>query len=410
MGKGGLYAKVSVAEKREVDMKVRIKEIGLVVIFLGSLLINQPGQAREPDLEPVGQYGAIDWISQKIMATGIGVPSAEVGQNGAQAKVMARRAAEVVARRNLLEVVKGVRIDSRTSVVDYTVKDDTIVSRVTGVLDNSVVEGFRNMADGSVEATVSIPLSRQLLGILLQLPSRTDTAPVANHQAVTVEKRIFMLEERIRVLEEKLGGFKRLYFEQEQVVLLFKQLLTAWQDYQSSGPQLIPAGYVSDSDLAALRNEIIQQGAKFAELSKRLDDMSDRIKALETSGRQTDSAPKSMELRASPPYTGLVIDARQTNFKPCLKPEIFFQGQLIYPGEYVNLEKAIRNGYVRYYRKIEGAQQSTQAGNLPFTITAREGGLGLGSLEIDAQAYGTLRKMLQAADNFMANCNVVIVF
>jgi len=391
-------------------MKVRIKEIGLVVIFLGSLFINQPCQARGPDLEPVGQYGAIDWISQKITATGIGAPSAEAGQNPAQARAMARRAAEVVARRNLLEVVMGVRIDSRTTVVDYAVKDDTIVSRVKGVLDNSVVEGFRYLADGSVEATVSMPISGQLRGILLQAPGRPDTAPAATPQTEAVEKRMFMLEERIRVLEEKLSGFKRLNFEQEQVILLFKQLLAAWGDYLSTNPQLMPAGYVSDSDLAALRNEIIQQGAKIAELSQRLDDMSGRIKTLETSGRKTDPAPKAMESKAYPSYTGLVIDARQTNFKPCLKPEILFQGQLVYPGDYVNLEKAIRNGYVRYYRKIEGAQQSTQAGNLPLTITAREGGLGQSSLEIGSEAYGTLRKMMQTGDNFMTNCNVVIVF
>jgi hypothetical protein len=391
-------------------MKVRIKTIGLVFIFLGSLLINPPGEAREPDLESVGKYGAIDWVGQKVTATGIGVPSAETFQNPAQARAMARRAAEVVARRNLLEVVKGVRIDSRTSVVDYAVQDDTIVSSVKGVLDNSAVEGYRYLADGAVEATVSMPLGGQLGGILLQIPGRPDSAPAMTPQLDTVEKRMWMLEERIRVLEEKIGSYKRLNFEQEQVIQLFRQLLAAWGDYLSTRPQSVPAEYVSDTDLAALRNEIMQQGGRIADLSTRLDDMSTRIRALETSGREPEPAPKAMESRAFPSYTGLVIDARRTNFKPCLKPEIFFQGQLLYPGKYVNLEKAIRHGYVRYHRKIESAQQSAQAGNLPLTITAREGGQGLGSLEIDAEAYGTLRRMLQTTDNVMANCNVIIVF
>ncbi|MEW6671515.1 MAG: hypothetical protein AB1427_07415 [Thermodesulfobacteriota bacterium] len=391
-------------------MKVRTLTIGLIVIFLGSFFINQPGAAREPDLEPVGSYGAIDWVKQKVTATGIGVPSGETAQNPAQARVMARRAAEVVARRNLLEVVKGIRIDSRTSVMDYAVKEDIIVTSVKGVLENSTIEGYRYLTDGSVEATVSMPISGPLGGVLLQIPARAGTAPATTPATEAVEKRILMLEERIRSLEEKLGGFKRLNFEQEQAILLFKQLLTAWRDYQSSIPQFMPAAYVTDSDLAALRNEIIQQGGKIAELSKRLDDMTGRLKALETAGRQPDSAPKPMEPRTAPSYTGLVIDARQTGFKPCLKPEILFQGQLVYPGDYVNLEKAIRNGYVRYYRKIEGAQQSAQAGNLPLTVTAREGSLGQGSLEIDAEAYGTLRKMMQTANNFMTNCNVVIVF
>lgn len=390
--------------------KVRIERIGLILIFLGVLSINHLSQAREPELELVGKYGSIDWINQKIVATGIGVASGEAFQNPAQARIMTSRAAEVVARRNLLEVVMGIRIDSRTSVVDYAAKDDKIVVRVKGVLENSVVEGYRYLADGSVEATVSMPLRGRLSGILLKISNRPDTIPAATSKSETLESRIVMLEQRIRILEEKLSGFKRLHFEQEQLIFLFKQFLTAEEGYISLKPRLMRAGYVSDSEVEVLRNEIARQGGKLAELAKTLGEMSGRLKTLEISGERRGLVKKTEESRGFPSYTGLVIDARNIKFKPCLKPEIVFQGKLVYPGGYVNLDRAIRSGYIRYYRKIESAQQSVQVGNMPLTIAAGESGLGQGSLEIDADAYQILNTVKKEVDNFMAQCKVVIVF
>jgi hypothetical protein len=113
------------------------------------------------------QNGKINWQSGMIMATGIGAPPANA-VNMAQKRGMAVRAATVVARRNLLEIVKGVQIDSATTVEDYMVTSDVIVSQVTGFLQNSRVMGPPTyLSDGSVEITVGIPLHGRLSGVLM---------------------------------------------------------------------------------------------------------------------------------------------------------------------------------------------------------------------------------------------------
>jgi hypothetical protein len=91
----------------------------LVIVLLIALLtvsgsvfaqINGSGEAVE-----TVNSGKINWTSGEVTATGIGAPPAQPA-NSAQARAMAERAAFVVALRNLLEVVKGVRVD-RKSVV-----------------------------------------------------------------------------------------------------------------------------------------------------------------------------------------------------------------------------------------------------------------------------------------------------
>ena len=55
--------------------------------------------------------GSVNWTSGWVKAAGIGVPPSNAGSAG---KALAQRAAFSVAVRNLLEVVKGVRIDAAT--------------------------------------------------------------------------------------------------------------------------------------------------------------------------------------------------------------------------------------------------------------------------------------------------------
>jgi len=121
-------------------------------------------------------------------------------------------------------------------------------------------------------------------------------------------------------------------------------------------------------------------------------------------GPATGKAPET------PPYTGLVIDARQIGFKPCLKPTIFCRGEQLYPGEYLDLQKAIKNGYVRYYNNKAQAQQSQRAGSLPYVISAKGTFEGDRSLLVGPQAYTILKAIAESPDNFLADCRVVIVF
>ena len=110
--------------------------------------------------------GDVNWESGVVTAIGIGAPPANA-VNMAQARALARRAAIVVARRNLLEIIKGVQIDSETTVKEYMVSSDVIRTSISGYLHNSQILDVAYMSDGSVEATVGVSLRGGLAKIVI---------------------------------------------------------------------------------------------------------------------------------------------------------------------------------------------------------------------------------------------------
>lgn len=134
------------------------------------------------------QGGRIDWESGWALATGLGAPPR--GADRAKARIMAERAATVVARRNLLEVVKGVQVDSSTTVENFMVVSDLVSSRVEGVLEHPEVLGRRDLSDGSVEVTVGVRLNGPLAGAVLppEAAFAPRPAPVAPQQPAILPK------------------------------------------------------------------------------------------------------------------------------------------------------------------------------------------------------------------------------
>lgn len=118
------------------------------------------------------QDGRIDWSNGVVEAVGIGAPPPNPA-NMAQARAMAKRAAVTVARRNLLEIVQGVRIDSRTIIKDFAVESDIIRTEVQGLLQNSQVVDISYMSDGSVEATVAMKLTGTFAELILPKSIKT---------------------------------------------------------------------------------------------------------------------------------------------------------------------------------------------------------------------------------------------
>jgi len=101
--------------------------------------------------------GAVDWSKRVITATGIGAPNPELPQ--AAQRGGAERAAKLVAIRNALETVKGIFLNSTTTVDNFMTTSDQINTSVDGFVKGAKQEGrTKYMSDGSVEITVSIPL------------------------------------------------------------------------------------------------------------------------------------------------------------------------------------------------------------------------------------------------------------
>lgn len=100
--------------------------------------------------------GEINWTTGSVQATGLGAPPDKGGPG--QARAMAERAAYAVAVRNLLEIVKGVRVDSATLVENYIVTNDVIKTQVSGFVRGAQTVKKDVQADGGVEITVRVPL------------------------------------------------------------------------------------------------------------------------------------------------------------------------------------------------------------------------------------------------------------
>jgi hypothetical protein len=76
-----------------------------------------------------------EWVGQFIRATGSGVPPEEV-KDPSQAKLLAERAAEADAKRNLLEKISDIQVDSTTYVRDYVAQHDEISTMLNSFLAN----------------------------------------------------------------------------------------------------------------------------------------------------------------------------------------------------------------------------------------------------------------------------------
>lgn len=133
--------------------------------------------------EPVGQSteqitpnGYMNWTTGVATATGLGVPPSNT-VSAMQSKEMTRAAAWSVALRNLLEVVKGIRVDSHTTVQNFITSSTEVQTRVEGMVKNPKLVQERELTTKEVEITVQIKLAGTLTEPVLPKGPKT-TPPV----------------------------------------------------------------------------------------------------------------------------------------------------------------------------------------------------------------------------------------
>jgi uncharacterized coiled-coil protein SlyX len=382
-----------------------------LTIFVWMMLVSFPilGQAEDLSREQISEYGFIDWLNQKVYANGVGIAPKDK-QNQTQAKTLAYRAAVVVAQRNLLEVIKGVHINSETILEDRIVTDDIIVSKIEGVVKFSQVENSQLLENNAVSVTLSMPLTGRMGEVLIRAiegtgkPSPTISAPQ------NMNDRLHRLETRVATLENKLSRLNEISVEQKSVMHLLTYLVEAWQNDTDRQARILKVGFASEKETAALGYQIDEQNKQMASMSIHLKNLSRRLAVLENNMSTEETSPQSETRKKAYPYTGLIVDARDTGFKPSLRPELYHQGELIYPGDYLNLSKTVQSGYVRYYNTRYQAQQSDRMGSLPLATKATGTAGGDRGLSIDNETSKILKAVLQEPDNFMARCRVIIIF
>jgi hypothetical protein len=158
-------------------MKGKIIELFLFSLFFLGLFFCSQVSSYAPlvgsisnVVENVGDSGRVDWTNGVVTVVGIGAPPANA-VNAAQARAMTKRAALVMAQRNLLETLKGVRVDSETLVENFIITSDGIRTAVQGIIRGASEMKTQYMSDGSVEVTIGVKLAGALAEELLPKPA-----------------------------------------------------------------------------------------------------------------------------------------------------------------------------------------------------------------------------------------------
>jgi hypothetical protein len=176
---------ISKTINKEDGMRLKLLVItgiiaGMALLYGGVGLCQEKVSASQWNqiVEQMGDKGKINWSEGYIEAVGIGAPP-ERYMGKPNARPMALRAAKIDAYRNLLEVTKGVRVDSTTIVKDFTVESDVINAQVDGLVKGAMVANQEYMSDGTVEVTLRMPLSGGFSQIIIPkaLGKRPEVTP-----------------------------------------------------------------------------------------------------------------------------------------------------------------------------------------------------------------------------------------
>ena len=151
------------------------------------------GSDANPVVEQLGSRGVVNWTGGYVEAVGIGAPPQRyVGTP--QARPNALRAGQIDAYRNLIEVINGVRVDSTTTIRDFTVESDIINTQVQGIVKGAKTIKQEYLSDGTVEVTVRMPLSGNFSAVIVprilekrqvMIPPATPPPPAATSETVT---------------------------------------------------------------------------------------------------------------------------------------------------------------------------------------------------------------------------------
>ncbi|MBN1101774.1 MAG: hypothetical protein JXL84_00015 [Deltaproteobacteria bacterium] len=133
-------------------------------LFLGILLL--PGRVQAGAYTEVFHSGKVDWWKGTAEAVGVAAPPKRAAKADRQQGKLAAEA-EKAARRNLVDLLGKIKVDSGTSVAQLFARSEALKKEVQLLAQKTPVQRIRNRRDGSVEATIRMNLSGPLSDLLL---------------------------------------------------------------------------------------------------------------------------------------------------------------------------------------------------------------------------------------------------
>jgi hypothetical protein len=350
----------------------------LVVFFVtGSSALFAQTSALGEAVETTAS-GKINWTTGEIFATGIGAPPT-LSVNAAQARAMAERAAFVVAIRNLLEIVKGVRVDSETVVENFMTTSDTIRTRVDGIVRGARTVKTQYMSDGSVEVQVAMPMKGALLDALV--PENYGRG--AGVQPLPRPAPALPKTPEVKQPQPPVKPAEPQKPEPAKPVVPLP-----------SAPEKKPEPAKPSVPPIATTPEKKSEPPVQPE------------------------PPKPVPLQEQPTVvfkggtaTGLVIDGRGLGLRPALLPKIVdAQGQEIYVGQVVTRTNAVEQGVAGYAKDVNAAANNFRVTDNPAVL---KGLRASGSSRTDVvlgQADAQTLRQLSGTGDFLQYCRVIIVY
>lgn len=301
-------------------------------------------------VEWVGANSGVNWSAAQIESEGAGVGPANRPKN--LAKLLACRAAVVDAQRNLLESIQGVRVQGITLVKNMMLESDVIQSSVEGVLRGAQVIKRDPRDDGSC---------------LVKM-----IAPLAGRFASDVYGQLF-------------EGQRTSYFGE------FRHFVGK---FAGAGLELL----VTDAS-AAPQPQPNDWRQAFDLLSGRIDSLEALITTHPGVVERTDTGP-----------SGLVLDARGSNFIPSMSPKIReLRGGIIYPDKEHQHKLRDRGQLVSLFtRDLSTARRHPAVGERPVVLKAlRTWGKTRTEIVLGRNSSAKLSDLV--SKGFLSDAGVIIV-
>ena len=154
--KGGFYVKNHTPYKKELYWRD--------TVFSRTETLTTGGNTLQ-----IGSTAILDGASinfPTLTATGYAVVSTQPGKNVAQKRLMAIRAARMAAMRELAEQIHGLKVDSRTTVIDLVTQNDTFRTMVQGTIRGAKTVRINPTGDDTYETVLEI--DREIMLLLLR--------------------------------------------------------------------------------------------------------------------------------------------------------------------------------------------------------------------------------------------------